>query len=100
VSELKAESAPDGDLPDPSAELVLIRVAIEAYLSTAHVKPRNRARTFFDAASRILADEESVAALFPIRPAPKHSAVRKARRQAVAMWDAFVPTFLARLPPE
>lgn len=98
---MSPETVPKAEeLPAPSAEMVLIRVAIESYLATAHMKPRERSRAFFDKASSILADEESVALLFPIRPASGHSSVSRARREAVAIWQAFAPTFLARIPRE
>lgn len=90
----------EAGLPEPSAELVLIRVAVEAYLATAHLKPRLRARAFLDVASRTLADEESVALLFPIRPKRDHASVSQARREAIAMFRQFLPTFVARLPRE
>lgn len=61
------------------------------------MKPRERARGFFELASRILADEESVAALFPVRPSATHGAVTMARREAVSMWQAFAPVFMARM---
>lgn len=86
------------ELPAASPELVLVRVAIEAYLASAHLKPRDRARAFVKTATSILADEESVALAFPIRPATHHEATAKARRGAIALWKHLLPTFMARLP--
>lgn len=88
------------DLPAPSPELVLVRVCVEAYLATAHVKPRQRARAFLRVASTILADEESVALTFPIRPSADARAVTEARRQAIAVFRQYIPVFMARLPDE
>lgn len=88
------------ELPAPSAELVLIRVAIQAYMASAHEKPRRRARAFLTAASSILADEQSVSELLPIRPATAHARVMASRRAAVAIWRQMLPVFIAKLPRE
>jgi hypothetical protein len=87
-------------LPPPSPELVLIRVFVQAYLATAHEKPRRRARAFLDAATRTLADEESVSLLLPYRPSTERAAVNLARRRAVALFRALTPSLVAKLPPE
>lgn len=87
-------------LPPPDPTLVLIRVFVEAYLATAHLKPRARARAFLDVATNALATEESVALVFPIRPTSEHARVSLARRQAVALFRQYLPVFIARLPPE
>lgn len=92
-------SQPD-DLPAASPELVLIRVFVQAYIATAHEKPRRRARAFLHRASTILADEESVSMLLPIRPAAAHAEVSRARRQALAMFRQLVPALTAELPWE
>lgn len=87
-------------LPPPSAELVLIRVFVEAYLATAHEKPRRRARAFLDASASILQNEETVALVTPIRPAAEHAKVTEARKQAAEMFRRLRPIFLAKLPPD
>lgn len=92
-------SEPD-ELPCPSAELVLIRVMVTAFLKTAHMKPRSRAREFVRIASDLLADEESAALVFPIRPASQQQHAARARRQAVAMYRQYLPVFMAALPHE
>lgn len=89
-----------GGLPAPSPEMVLIRVFVQAYLSSAHEKPRRRARAFLEAATRTLADEESVATLLPIRPKHERSAVAAARKEAIALYRQLLPAFIATLPPE
>lgn len=85
------------DLPPPSPELVLIRIFVESYLATV---PRKRAMAFMKQASEILATEESMALLFPIRPQSDHASIARARRQALAMYRQLMPTLLARMPPE
>lgn len=97
-TERKADPLPE--LPAPSAEMVLIRVFVQSYLATAHVKPRLRARAFLDAAARSLADEESIATLLPIRPARDHAAVAEARKQAIGIFRQLMPAFVAKLPSE
>lgn len=88
------------DLPPASAELVLIRVMVTAYLATAHCKPRSRAREFVKVASGILADEESASLVFPIRPMSQQHKTALARRQAVAMFRQYMPVFMAAVPRE
>jgi hypothetical protein len=81
-----------GEMPEPSAEIVLIRVAISAFLATTSEK---RAEAFLRHMAETLADEESLAAISPIRRATHARSVSKARRGAVAMFDALLPTFQA-----
>lgn len=88
------------ELPPPSAELVLIRVFVQASLATAHEKPKHRARALLARASSILRDEETVALLLPIRSASERASVTRARREALAMFRQLMPTFVAELPPE
>lgn len=83
-------------LPPPSAELVLLRVAVESFL--ANSKPKDADR-FLRHMAATLASEESVAELLPIRPSSQHAAQRKARREAVAMFkQMLLPVWLARVP--
>lgn len=86
--------------PIPGPGVVLLRVFVEAYLATAHEKPRRRARAFLDHASRLLATEESLARSFPLRPSGDHAAMTQARQEAIALYRAFLPTFIAAIPPE
>lgn len=97
--EQPAPSNPE-EIPAPSAELVLIRVFAEAFLAMAHLKPRSRAREALKLASEILATEESVALTFPIRPNTFERETSRARRQAIAVFRQYLPTFAARLPRE
>lgn len=84
------------DLPAPSAEIVLIRVFVQAYLATTS---RRRADAFLQHAAGILEDEESVSLLLPIRPSWQHGAVARARRGAVAIFRQVLPALIASLPP-
>jgi hypothetical protein len=63
------------DLPAPSAEFVMMRSFVEAYLST---NSRKKGQRFLRAVSESLATEESVAFLLPIRPSSQHAAISKA----------------------
>lgn len=84
-------------LPLPTAELVLLRVLAQAYLATVS---RRRAEAFLRRASELLADEASVAALFPIRPREGVTALNKARREAVGVFRVLLPAFVAAVPRE
>ncbi|WP_332690049.1 hypothetical protein [Devosia sp.] len=90
------QSAPE-ELPPPSAEIVLLRVFVSAYLTT---NSRKKGDAFLRAAAEILASEESLAAVMPIRGASQAAAVSKARRGAIALFRALTPTFLGRLGPK
>lgn len=90
------ESEPEA-LPAPSAVLVLIRVLVQSYLATCG---RRRAEAFLRYASELLADEESITQLLPLRPASQHAEVTKARREAVALFRRYVPAFIAAMPRE
>jgi hypothetical protein len=47
-----------------------------------------------------LENEEAVALLMPIRAPAQHARVAEARRQAMALYRALLPTFVASLPEE
>jgi hypothetical protein len=87
----------DRSQPPPSASLVLIRVFVTAFLKT---QPRKRSEAFLDEAAAMLASEDRLTELFPIRPEADHAAVRQARREAVAMFKLNLPTFLASIEDE
>jgi hypothetical protein len=84
------------ELPEPTAELFLLRVFAEAFISTM---PRKRGEAFLRAAAEIMAREESLAAVIPIRPEDRHASAT-ARREAMATFRRDMPVFLARLPDE
>jgi hypothetical protein len=83
-----------------SAVTVLVLAALEAYVATCAVKPRQRGRAFLAALGQALIERESVSALFPQRPAGEHEAEAKAAREALALFRANVRRFVDRLPPE
>lgn len=93
MSELRGSAAEL--LPPPSAELVLLRVAIEAFIATA---PRKRSERFLKLMAQTLAREENLSGLFHIRPMSDRAAVQRARRQASAMFEAYLPVWLAGIP--
>jgi len=86
------------ELPPPSAELVLIRVFVQSYLATCDLPPGERASAFLRHASGLLADEDSLSRVMPIRPPSGHAAVAKARLQALVLYEGLLPTFIAELP--
>jgi hypothetical protein len=86
-------------LPEPSAAIILIRVFVASYLSTAHEKPERRARAFLEKASDLLENEDSVALLRRIRPTSQDAAVSRARQEACAIFREYRPFLLAMLPP-
>jgi hypothetical protein len=92
---LSPRPEPD-DLPQASAEAVLIRVAISSYIA---VSGRKRGERFLRLMAETLASEEAVSEIMPIRPRSDHEDVQKARRGALALFRAQLPVFLARLPP-
>jgi len=92
------QSVPE-EMPAPSAELVLMRVLFESFLASADMPKGRRALTSIRIASEILASEESLALVFPIRPQSADAATSVARRQALAWFRQMAPVFLARVPP-
>lgn len=82
------------DLPAPSAELVLWRVAVEAFLDTM---PRKKGEAFLIRMGELLASEEAVSNILPIRPDSETEMVQAARVQAVAMFRQYLRVFMARL---
>jgi hypothetical protein len=95
----KRSEEPEPAIPPPTPERILIRVALEAYMATAHSKPRQRARAFFDFGSRLLQNEETVSALFPVKSNASRGELNRVRREACAIWEGWAPTLLARIPP-
>jgi hypothetical protein len=75
--------------------LVLLRVFVESYLATA---PRKKGEKFLRMAGEALAEEELLASVFQIRPSRQHAAVRRARKEAAAIFERYLPVWLARLP--
>lgn len=82
-------------LPDPTAATVLWRVSIQAFIATSS---RRRSERFLRHMAETLASEDTVSEILPIRPRSDHAALMQARREAMAMFRALLPTFLAMLP--
>lgn len=83
-----------GELPEPSAEMILLRVFAEAYVAT---NSRRKGEKFLRFVAAKLADEENFAAVFPIQPTPTWGAARRAQRQAVGQYRAWLPALLSRV---
>lgn len=81
-------------LPPPSPELVLLRVAMEAYVQTAG---RKRAERFLRVVVDTLANEENLSSVLPLRPSADAAELARAREQALAWYRSTLPLFLARL---
>ncbi len=81
-------------LPDPSAELVLFRVHVEAMVT---VLGRKKAERYIRLMAETLAKEESLSEVFQLRPAAKHAEVRTARKQAAAIFQGYLPSWVAKL---
>lgn len=92
------QSVKDPDnLPGPSAELVLWRVSVECFIA---VVGRRKANLFLRMMTEKLASEESLASVIQFRRTAEESEVRRARTQAITLWQRYLPTFLARVPRE
>lgn len=82
------------ELPEPSAELVLFRVHVEAMLAVMGPKKGER---YLRLMAEKLASEENLSALFHIRPRSDDAAVQRARSQAAELFRRHLPIFLARI---
>lgn len=85
------------EMPPPTAELVLLRVHVEALLSSMR---RKQAEKYLRIVSEILATEETLAQILPLQARSHHAALNQARRGALYWFRAALPTFIARLPKE
>jgi hypothetical protein len=81
-------------LPPPTAELIILRVAISSFLATASEK---RGEAFLRHMAATMVDEESLSTVSPIRGPASAKDVARARREAAAMFTALLPTFRAYL---
>lgn len=92
-----AHASQNEELPEVSASLVLIRTGAEAVIRALG---RKRGEKFLREWMNLLATEESVALLLPIRPTANRAEQSKAGREASAWLRAAAPTLIASLPPE
>lgn len=88
---LNPNLAPQSELPEPTATLVLFRVFVCAFLSVMGPK---KGDAVLREMAEMLATEESLSSIMPIRPASQAHAVTKARREAVGAFRALLPAFL------
>jgi hypothetical protein len=61
---------------------------------------RRKANLFLRLMTEKLASEENLASVIPFRMNGEDVGVRRARTAAITAWQRFLPTFLARVPPE
>jgi hypothetical protein len=87
----------EAELPAPSAELVLWRTSVQAFIA---VCGKRKAEKFLRIMSERLAHEDNLSSVFQIRPVSEQAAVRVARRQAAVVFDRYLPLFLAGMPDE
>lgn len=80
--------------PAMTPELLLLRVFVSAYL---HTVPRKKAEAFLREASALLATEEAVATLLPMRGPHDLARSTLARREAVAMYRSLLPVLVAAI---
>jgi hypothetical protein len=98
MGEIVAElAASTGDAPDPSAELILLRVFVEAVLE---VWGRKKGERCLRLMAEKLAAEECLSSVFHLRPPPSNTAWRTACRKAAVAFERCMPIWLARLPHE
>lgn len=83
------------ELPAPSAELVLYRVTMQAFLRNMK---RKDADEFLRELCETLASEDAVSQVIPLRGPGRYSDVQRARRGAVAIFRQYLPIFLSALP--
>ena len=77
--------------------MILWRASMQALVTTLS---KRKAETFLRVMSARLSQEESMSAVFQIRPTSEHAAVRQARRQAAEIYSRYLPILLAGMPEE
>lgn len=87
---------PEG-LPPPSAEMVLWRTSVQAFIA---VCGRRKGERFLRLMAEQLAMEDNLSSVFQIRPTSDRERVRLARQQAAKMFEAYLPIFLAGMSDE
>lgn len=76
---------------------MLYRVHVESIIAV--LGPKKGERYLLDMARR-LAREEDLASVFQIRPEAQRAELRRSRREAAAIFERLLPSFLAALPPK
>lgn len=85
------------DLPAPSAEAILFRVAMSHWLA---LLPKPDALRVLRGMAEDLANEDSLSNVLLMRPPPEQAAVNRARRQAIASFRRFLPVWLQAIDEE
>lgn len=78
--------------------MTLIRWCVSAYLSTCHLRPKERGPAFLRELARRAEAEQKITAMRPSRAAHELETALRATRQADAMLSALLPTLIAALP--
>ena len=79
-------------LPPPSAELVLWRTSVQAFIA---VCGKRKGERFLRIMAEQLAMEDNLSSVFHIRPSSERERVRAVRKQAAKIFEAYLPVFLA-----
>lgn len=89
-------NTPEDRAPPPatSPELILWRIQTAAMVGVLGPKKGQR---FLRSMAELMANEESIAEITPIRGAASYAAIREARRAAIALYRQALPTLIARL---
>jgi hypothetical protein len=82
------------DLPEPSPELILLGVFVQAYISTHGPKKGER---FLREAASVFEQYESFAEVIPIRRKDEHAAIAASRRTAYAWFRQMLGVYMAKL---
>lgn len=91
------ETIAPGDTVELRAMMKLWRVSVEAFIASA---PRRRSERFLRLMSEKLAEEESLAQVFPIRPGTMRELDRLAVEKALVCFSRAMPMFVAAMREE
>ena len=90
----KPGGAEADDLPPPSAELVMLRVLIEAHLAT---HSRRKAARFLEAVNDLFDQHDQLRNAYRLRPDVYDDQVVEARRKARNWFNRLMSVYLRRL---
>lgn len=86
------------ELPEPDFNTILFRVLGEVFLATAHLKPKERAPAALRLFAEIMAAEDGLSHVLPLRRTARQAAHAREWHKAMAVFAELFPVFLARLP--
>lgn len=89
------EPSTKDEQPAPSASLIVSRVIVEAWLRSVD---RKTGAAFLENLACVLADQEEMASVVPIRRTERGAAAARAEREALAALRQMLPVFIATLP--